>query len=65
MPETSQRLLAAAPFELPSCCGGIASTHPVVEGMLWADHATIVAAVGRGEDAPRRLVKGSTEGGGG
>lgn len=43
---------------------GGACTHPVVEGMLWAGHAAVVAAVRlRGDDAPCWRVEGSAEGG--
>lgn len=43
---------------------GGACTHPVVEGVLGAGHATVVTAVRlRGHHAPRHRVEGPAEGG--
>lgn len=45
---------------------GGARTHPVVEGVLRAGHAAVVAAVWlRGDDAPYWRVERPAEGGGG
>lgn len=57
--------LINSPVMAQTCMGG-ACTHPVVEGVLRAGQAAVVAAVRlRGDHTPCWLVKCSAEGGGG